>query len=76
MQWKTRRYTDHHIQNELLQILALCHLRKIAANIYDEAVCFTLECDYIGHRFQQQRPSVKAAPVKIRILYPLKITNS
>ena len=46
MQWKTRRYTDDHIQNELLQILALCHLHKIAAEIYEGGYC-TLECDEV-----------------------------
>ena len=33
MQSKTRKYMNHHIQNELRQILALNHLRKIAAMI-------------------------------------------
>ena len=46
MQRKTRKYTDHHIQNELLQILALGHLRKIAADI-NEAGYFTLESDQV-----------------------------
>jgi len=38
MQCKTQKYTDHHIQNELLQILALCNLRKIAADMYDDSL--------------------------------------
>ena len=46
MQRKTRKYTDHHIQNELLQILALGHLRKIVADI-NEAGYFTLESDEV-----------------------------
>ena len=46
MQRKTRKYTDHHIQNELLQIMALSHLRKIAANI-NEASYFCLESDEV-----------------------------
>jgi len=33
MQRKTQKYTDHQIQNELLQILALEHLHNIAADI-------------------------------------------
>ena len=45
MQRKTRKYTDHHIQNELLQIMALSHLRKIAAN--SEASYFCLESDEV-----------------------------
>lgn len=46
LQQKTRKYTDHLIQNELLQILALGHLRKIAADI-NEAGYFTLESDEV-----------------------------
>ncbi len=33
MKRKTRKYTDHHIQNEILKILALGHLRTIASAI-------------------------------------------
>ena len=44
MQQKTQKYTDHQIQNELLQILALRHLHKSAAVIYWQ---FTLECDEV-----------------------------
>ena len=32
MKRKKRKYTDHHIQNELLQIIAFHHLHKIADN--------------------------------------------
>lgn len=46
MQRKTRKYTDHHIQNELMQIMALSHLRKIAAMI-TESGYFTLESDEV-----------------------------
>ena len=46
MQRKTRKYTDHHIQNELLQILSLGHLCKITADI-NEAGFFTLESDEV-----------------------------
>ena len=42
MQRKTQKYTDHHIQNELLQILSLGHLCKITADI-NEAGFFTLK---------------------------------
>lgn len=43
MQRKTRKYTDHHIQNELMQIN---HIRKIAAMI-NEAGYFSLESDEV-----------------------------
>ena len=33
MQHKTRKYTDQHIQNELMQIMAVNHLRKFTAMI-------------------------------------------
>lgn len=46
IQRKTRKYTDHHIQNELLKILALGHLRSIAANI-NKSGYFTLESDEV-----------------------------
>ena len=44
MQLKTQKYTDHHIQNDLLQVMALSHLRKIASNI-NKAGYFCLESD-------------------------------
>lgn len=43
MQHKTRKYTGHHIQNELLKILALGHLSDIASSITGSGY-FTLEC--------------------------------
>ena len=46
MQRKTRKYTDHQIQNEFLQIMALSHLCKIAA-IINEAGYFCLESDEV-----------------------------
>lgn len=46
MQLKVRKYTDHHIQNELLKILALGHLRTIAASI-NKSGYFTLESDEV-----------------------------
>ena len=46
MKRKTNKYTDHHIQNELLKILAHRHLRKIAMNI-NEAGYFALESDEV-----------------------------
>ena len=46
MQCRTRKYTDHHIQNELLQILALGHLRKIASSIRESGY-FALEADEV-----------------------------
>ena len=33
MKQKTRKYTDHYIQNEILQIMALQHLHTIADEI-------------------------------------------
>ena len=42
MKRKTNKYTDHHIQNELLKILGHRHLRKIAKDIND-AGYFALE---------------------------------
>ena len=35
MKRKTNKYTDHHVQNELLKILGHRHLRKIAIYIND-----------------------------------------
>ena len=46
MQRKTRKYTDHHIQNELLRILALSHLRKIASRVHESGY-FSLEADEV-----------------------------
>ena len=46
MQRKKRKYTDHHIQNELLKMLALGHLRLTAANITKSGY-FTLESDEV-----------------------------
>ena len=45
MKRKKRKYTDHHIQNELLQIIAFHHLCKIA-NIRDSGY-FALEVDEV-----------------------------
>jgi len=42
MTQKTRKYTDHHIQNEMLQIVALKHLRTIGNKIRDSGY-FVLE---------------------------------
>ena len=41
---KSKKYTDHHIQDELLKILALNHLRSIAADI-NKSGYFTLQAD-------------------------------
>ena len=38
MQQKIRKYTDHHIQNEMLQIVALQHLRTLASEVYYQAI--------------------------------------
>ena len=46
MQHRSRKYTDHHIQNELLQILALGHLCKIATSILESGY-FSLEADKV-----------------------------
>ena len=46
MKQKTRKYTDHHIQNEILQIMALTHLRTIAGEIKNSGY-FVLECDEV-----------------------------
>lgn len=46
MKRKTNKYTDHHIQNELLKILGNRHLRKIAKDIND-AGYFALESDEV-----------------------------
>ena len=46
MKRKTNKYTDHHIQNELLKILANRHLRRIAKDI-NEAGYFALESDEV-----------------------------
>lgn len=46
MQRKKQKYTDHHIQNEFLKILALGHMRSIAADI-NRSGFFTLEADEV-----------------------------
>ena len=46
MKRKTHKYTDHNIHNELLQIMTLNHLRRIAAMI-TEAGYFALEADEV-----------------------------
>ena len=46
MHQKTRKYTDHHIQDELLKLLAQGHLRRIATNI-NEAGYFALQADEV-----------------------------
>ena len=46
MKRKTQKYTDHHIQEELIRCLALDHLRTIASEIRD-AGYFCLECDEV-----------------------------
>ena len=46
MKRKSRKYTDHHIQNELIQILALQHLRTIASDIHNSRF-FALESDEV-----------------------------
>jgi len=46
MKRKKHKYTDHHIQNELLQLTAFHHLRKIADNIRSSGY-FALEVDEV-----------------------------
>ena len=46
MQHRTRKNTHHHIQNGLLQILVLDHLRRIARNICESGY-FSLEADEV-----------------------------
>ena len=46
MRRKVRKYTDHSIQNELLKIMSLGHLRRIAAGIAKSGY-FTLESDEV-----------------------------
>ena len=42
MKRRTRKYTDHHIQNKLLHVLSLGHSCKIATNIRESGY-FCLE---------------------------------
>ena len=46
MKCKTNKYTDHHIQNEVLKILAHRHLCNIAMDI-NNAGYFALESDEV-----------------------------
>ena len=46
MKRKSRKYTDHHIQNELIQILALQHLHTIASDIRNSRF-FALESNEV-----------------------------
>ena len=57
MQRKARKYTDHRIQNELLQILVSSHLHKIAADI-NEAGCFSLESDEVTDASNKEQVTV------------------
>ena len=54
MQRKTRKYTDHHIQNELLKVVALGHLRKIASEIRESGY-FALESDEVTDSSNQEQ---------------------
>ena len=46
MRRKTNRYTDHHMQDELIKLLAHSHLRRIAVDI-KAAGYFALEADEV-----------------------------
>ena len=46
MKEKTCKYTDHHIQNKILQIMALKHLRTIGDEIRSSGY-FVLESDEV-----------------------------
>ena len=54
MQRKTRKYTDHHIQNELLKVVALGHLRRIASEIRESGY-FALESDEVTDSSNQEQ---------------------
>ena len=54
MQRNTRKYTDHHIQNELMQIMAVNHLCNIAAMII-EARYFSLEADEVTNSSNKEQ---------------------
>ena len=51
---KTHRYTDHHIQDELLKLLAQNHLRQIASDI-NEAGYFALQADDLTNSSNQEQ---------------------
>ena len=53
MKRKTRKYTDHHIQNELLKFVALGHLRRISSEIRDSGY-FALESDEVTDSSNQE----------------------
>lgn len=46
MKRKSNKYTDHHIQNEVLKLLANGYLHKISSNIV-EAGYLALESDEV-----------------------------
>ena len=46
MQQKTCKYTDHHIQDELMKVVACSHLSKIG-DLIRNAGCFALEADEV-----------------------------
>ena len=54
MQRKTPKYTDHHIQNELLKVVALGHLRTIASEIRESGY-FALESDEVTDSSNQEQ---------------------
>lgn len=56
MRRKSRKYIDHHIQNDLLQMLAVRHLRRIAAKI-TESGNFALEADEVTDSSNRNRSS-------------------
>ena len=54
MRQRTHRYNVHHIQDELLKMLAQNHLRQIASYIY-EAGYFALQDDEVINSSNQEQ---------------------
>ena len=54
MRRKTNKYTDHHIQDELIKLLAHSHLRRIAVDI-KAASYFAVEADKVTDSLNKEK---------------------
>ena len=57
MRRKTNKYTDHHIQDALIKLLAHSHLRRIAADI-KAAGYFALQADEVSDSSNKEQVAV------------------
>jgi len=57
MTCKTNKYTDHHIQDELIKLMAHSHLRRIAGDI-KAAGYFAVEADEVTDSSNEEQAVV------------------